>query len=98
MQQTSKLQLPSTASNSIQSQDYNRSKDPLLKGCVKQWCERGYLELSDLIYNDRSFVNIELYLIKIVMYLLTFISNVDVVWFFINESGFIKKRLRIRRS
>ena len=63
MQQTPKLQLPSTTSttlNSILSQDYNRSKDPLVEGCVKQRCERGYSKLSYLIYNDRSFVNFEL--------------------------------------
>ena len=60
MQQTSKLQLPSTTSNLILSQDYNRSKDPLVEGCVKQRCERGYSKLSYLIYNDRSFVNFEL--------------------------------------
>ena len=65
MQQTTKLQLPSIISNSILSQDYNRSKDPLVKGCVKQRCEREYLELSDLIYNDCSFVNFELFLIKV---------------------------------
>ena len=79
MQQTLKLQLPSTISNSILSQDYNRSKTPLVEGCVKQRCERGYSELSDLIYNYRSFVNFELSLVKVVMYLLIFISDVDVV-------------------
>ena len=36
MQQTPKLQLLSTISNSILSQDYNRSKDPLVEGCIKQ--------------------------------------------------------------
>ena len=79
------LQLPSTTSNSILSQDYNILKDPLVESCVKQRCERGYSELSDLIYNDRSFVNFELSLVKVVMYSLIFISNVDVVWFLINE-------------
>ena len=79
MEQTPKLQLPSITSNSILSQDYNRSKDPLVKGCIKQRCGRGYSELSDFIHNDRSFVNFELYLVKVVMYLLIFISYVDVI-------------------
>ena len=79
MQQTPKLQLSSTTSNSILSQDYNRSKDPLVEGCIKQRCGRGYSELSDLIHNDRSFVIFELYLVLVAMYLLIFISDVDVV-------------------
>ena len=78
------MQLPSTISNSIPSQYYNRSKDPIAEGCVKQRCGRGYSKLSDLIYNDRSFVNFKLSLIivvmiKVVMYLLIFISDVDIV-------------------
>ena len=93
MQQTLKLQLPSTTSNPILSEYYNRSKDPLVESCVKQWCEKEYLELSDLIYNDRSFVNFELFLVNVFMYLLIFISDVDVVWLFINESGIIKKNI-----
>ena len=93
MQQTPKLQLLSTTSNSIKSQDYNRSKDPFVECCVKQRCEREYSELSDLIYNDRSFVNFELSLVEVVMYLLIFISDVDVAWFFINEPCIIKKSL-----
>ena len=79
MQQTTKLQLPSTISNSILSQDYNRSKNPLVEGRVKQRCGKRYSELSDLIYNNYSFVNFELSLIKIVMYLLIFISDVHVI-------------------
>ena len=79
MQQTLKLQLLSTTTNSILSQDYNRSKDPLVEGYLKQRCRRGCSELSDLIYNDRSFVNFELSLVKVVMYLFIFISDVDVV-------------------
>jgi hypothetical protein len=68
MQQTPKLQLSSTTSNSILPQDCNRSKDPVVENCTKQRFERGYSELSDLIYNDHSFVNFELYLVKVVMY------------------------------
>ena len=79
MQQTPKLQLSSTTSNSILSQDYNRSKDPLVEGCIKQRCGRENSELSDLIHNDRSFVIFELYLVLVAMYLLIFISDVDVV-------------------
>ena len=79
MQQKPKLQLPSTTSNSILSQDYNRSKDPLVEDCIKQQCEKENSELSDIIYNDRGFVNFELYLVKIVIYLLIFNSDVDVV-------------------
>ena len=90
-QQTLKLQLSSTTSNSILSQDYNRSKDPLIRDWIKQQCRRGYLELLDLIHNDRSFVNFELYLVKVIMYLLILISDIDVVWFFINELNIIKK-------
>ena len=59
IQQTPKLQLPS---NSVLSKDYYRSKDPFIEGCIKQRCGREYSELSDLIHNDRSFVNFELYL------------------------------------
>ena len=79
MQQTPKLQLPSITSNSILSQNYNRLKDPLVESYVKLRCKRRYSELLDLIYNDRSFVNFELSLVKVVMYLLIFISDVDVV-------------------
>ena len=64
MQQTQKLQLLSTTSNSILSQDYNKLKDPLVEGCIKQLCGRGYSELSDLIHNDHSFVNFELVVVK----------------------------------
>ena len=92
MQQTPKLQLPSITSNSILSQNYNRLKDPLVESYVKLRCKRRYSELLDLIYNDRSFVNFELSLVKIAMYLLIFISDVDIVWLFINESGIIKKK------
>ena len=49
--------------------------------------------MSDLIHNDRSFVSFELVLIKVVMYLLIFISDVNVVKLFINESGIIQKKL-----
>ena len=79
MLQTPKLQLLSTASNSILSQDYNRSKDPLVEGCVKQRCGREYPELSDLIHYDRSFVKFELFLVKVVIYLQNFISDVNVI-------------------
>ena len=41
MQQILKIQLPSTTSNSILSQDYNKSKEPLVEGCIKQRCGRG---------------------------------------------------------
>ena len=85
------MQLPSTISNSILSQDYNKSKDPLVGGCVKQRYERGYSELSYLIYNDRSFVNFELSLIKVIMYLLIFICDVDIVFLFINKSDILLK-------
>ena len=44
MQQTLKLQLTSITSNSILSQDYNKLKDQLVEGCIKQRCERGYSE------------------------------------------------------
>ena len=91
MQQTSKLQLLSITSNSILSQDYYRSKDPLVEGCQTTMWKR-ILRISDLIYNDRSFVNFELSLVKIVMYLLILISDIDVVWLFINKSGIIKKK------
>ena len=64
MEHVPKLQLSSTTSNLILSRDYNRSKDPLVEGCVKQRCGKEYSELSDLIYNDRSFVNFELFLVK----------------------------------
>ena len=74
-----------------------RSKDPLVEGCIKQRCGRGYLELSDLIHNDCSLVNFELFLVKIVMYLLIFIYDVDVVCLFINESGIIKKNVNTKR-
>ena len=79
MQHTPKLQLPSTKSKSILSQDYNRSNDLLVEDCVKERCERGYSELSDIIYNDRSFVNFKLSLVKVVMYLLIFISDVNII-------------------
>ena len=79
MQQILKLQLPSITSNSILSQDYNTSKDPFVEGCVKQRCGRGYSELLDLIYDDRSFVNFELSLFTVFMYLLIFIFDVNVV-------------------
>ena len=79
IQQTLKLQLPLTTSNSILPQDYNRSNDPFVEDCVKNKCERGYSELLGLIYNDRSFINFELSLVKVVMYLLIFISDVDVI-------------------
>ena len=65
MQQTSKLQLPSTTSNSILSQEYNRSKDSIVEGYVKLRCGTGYSKLFDLMYNDRSSVNFELYLVKL---------------------------------
>ena len=91
IQQTPKLQLPSTTSNLFLFQDYNRSKDPLVEGCIKHRYERGYSELSDLIYNNRSFVNFELSLIKIIIYLLILISEVNVVCLFINQYCFIKK-------
>ena len=67
IQHTPKLQLSSTTSNSIQSQDYNRLNDLLIEGCIKQRCGSGYSKLLDLIHNDRSFVNFELYLVKVVM-------------------------------
>ena len=92
IQQTPKLQLPSTTSNSILPQDYNRSKDPLVEGRVKQRCGREFSTLSDFIYNNYSFVNFELSLVKVIMYMLIFISNVDVVWLLINESGIIQKK------
>ena len=57
--------------------------------------ERGYSELSNLIYNDRSFVNFELSLVKVVMYLLIFISDVDIVRLFINKSGIIQQKILI---
>ena len=79
MQHTTKLQLPSTMSNSIIFQDYKRSKKPLVEGCVKQRCRKGYSKLSDLICNDHSFVNFKLSLIKVVMYLLIFMSDVNIV-------------------
>jgi len=68
MQHTPKLQLSSTTLNSILSQDYNRSKNPLVEGCIKQRCGRGYSELTDLIHNDRSFIIFELYLVLVDMY------------------------------
>ena len=71
------MQLLLIISNYIISQDYNRPKDPLIEGCNKQRCGRRYLELSDLIHNDRNFVIFELYLVKVVMYLLNFMSYVD---------------------
>ena len=56
-----------------------RIERPLVEGCIKQRCGREYSKLSDLIHNDRSFVNFKLFLVKIVMYLLIFISDVNVV-------------------
>ena len=70
--QTIKLQLPTTALNSILFQDYNRSKDPLVEDSIKHRYGRGYSELSDLIHNDRSFVNFELYLVKVYYVLANF--------------------------
>ena len=65
IQQTPKLQLPSTTSkfNSI-----SRLQEDIYK-----------LQLSDLIFNDRGFVNFELSWVIVVMYLLIFIFDVDVV-------------------
>ena len=89
MQQTPKLQLPSTTSKSILSQDYNRSKDPFNHGSNSdvekniQNCQISY---------TRSFVNFKLYLIKVVYVLANFHSDVDVILLFINESGIIQKK------
>ena len=94
MQQTLKLQLLSITSNLSLSQDYNKSKDPLLKGCINQRCRKGYSQLLDLIHNDNSFVNFELYLAKVVIYLLIFISNVNVELLFIKESFIIQKKTK----
>ena len=46
MQQTPKLQLSSTTLSLIISQNYNRSMNPLVKGCIKERCGREYLEMS----------------------------------------------------
>ena len=79
LQRRSFLRLQSIESDLIQYQSYNRSKDPLVEGCIKQRCERGYSSLSDLIYNDRGFAGLEFRLIQIVLYLVILISIVDVV-------------------
>ena len=72
-------QTPSTTSNSILSQDYNRSKDPLVEGCIKQRCGIGYSKLSNFIHSDCNFANFELYLVKVVIHLLIFVSNINIV-------------------
>ena len=51
--------------------------------------------MSDLIYNDRNFVSFELSLVKVVIYLLIFISDVNVVRLFINESRYYSKTFNI---
>ena len=48
--------------------------------------------LWDLVHNDHNFVNFELYLVKVVMYLLVFISDLNVIWLFNNELVFIQKK------
>ena len=61
------LHLQSIESDLIQYQNYNRSKDPLVEGCIKQRCVRGYTRCS--MRDDHSFAENEFYLIQFVMYL-----------------------------
>ena len=70
----------------------NKCKIRTYQGCIKQRCGKGYSKLSDLIHNDRNFVNCELFLVKIVMCLLIFVSDIDVIKLFINESRIIQKK------
>lgn len=72
------LHLQSIASDLVPFQNYNKSKDPLIGGCIKQRCEKGYAKVLVLIYNDRGFVDLEFYYIQI-MYSLVLIYIVHVV-------------------
>lgn len=50
------LHLQPIISNLVIFQNYNRLKNPIVEGCIKQLCdEREYTKVSDLIYNDRGF-------------------------------------------
>ena len=51
-------------------------------------CEKTYSELSHLIYNDHNFVNFELSLVKVVMYLLIFIYSMN---FLLKNEVLLKK-------
>ena len=68
-----------------------KSKDPFVKSYIKQRCRRRYLWLSDLIHNNLSFVNFELNLVKNVMYLLIFISDVSYDFLLMIQLLFKKK-------
>ena len=73
------MQLTSTTSNSILSQDYNRSKDPLHRKLCQTVMWKRIFRIIRSFIRDRSFVNFELSLITVVMYLLIFIFDVVVV-------------------
>ena len=63
----SRLRLQSLVLNLILFQNYKRSTDPLAEGCIRQRCERqGFLEVLDLLNDNRGFIILELYLGKIV--------------------------------
>ena len=55
------LLIQSIVSNLSLLQTYTRSKG----GCIKQHCDRGKISVLDVLYNNRDFLYIDVYLIKL---------------------------------